>query len=159
MIDRYMCHLNVTPSVLIALQYGASWAAETLVYGASAGYCGRPAPDRLGLDRHTPHTRTQKKEPARCAGSFSVFRKVYQTLLPQTLFPNSAISVTIHPRFERTMYFIMVLPPVVCFRHLCSIGYPSICFRPLLSVPRSGKSGAIVPARGEKLLILSITGG
>ena len=38
----------------------------------------------------------------------------YQTLLPQTLLPNRVISVTMSPRFESTMYFILFPPG--CFQ-------------------------------------------
>jgi hypothetical protein len=61
----------------------------------------------------SPHPPGAKKESAQAMQTLSSsLRKIYQTLLPQTLFPNSAKRVVIHPRFERTMYFIMIAPPL-----------------------------------------------
>lgn len=124
----------------------------------SAGSCLQSGFGSSSRVRSTgPHLK--KKSLRHGADSFVTLRRGYQTLLPQTLFPNNAMSVTIHPRFERTMYFIMVRPPVIrsCCRR--SNGHLSICLRPFLSVPRNGKSRAMMPSRCKKFLIHSLARG
>jgi hypothetical protein len=70
-----------------------------------------------GLEREADRSAlpAKKKSLHDRADSFVALRLAYQTLFPQTLFPNNAMNVTIHPRFESTMYFIMVQPPVIPF--------------------------------------------
>jgi hypothetical protein len=100
--------------------------------------------------------RVQKRESAHGPRTLLIpSPRHYQTLLPQTLFPNSVSRVTRIPRFERTMYFIMSIPPVALSGDLFRTA-PS-CFRPSLSVPRYGKPGAILPPNARKVLILSIS--
>ena len=98
---------------------------------------GPPSPDILS------GVRVQRRESADEPRTLSrPSLGCYQTLLPQTLLPNRVSSVTRIPRFERTMYLIMSIPPITLSGDLFRTA-PS-GFRPLLSVPRYGKRGAIV---------------